>query len=95
MLPCHKFLMKDQDKSLSGWLKLHNRNIWTASINKIIYMYFTYLSSSQIGNLSKLCVLHIFHFAALPRLRRYFFDSSTEKWPLHVAKGKHVKCAGL
>ena len=81
------------NKSLSGWLNLHSRNIWTASINKIMYMYFTYLFSSQIGILSELCVLQVFHFTALLRLRGYFSDSSTEKWPL--AKGKHVKCAGL
>ena len=31
-------------------------------------MYFTYLFSSQIGILSKLCVLQVFHFATLPRL---------------------------
>ena len=43
-------------------------------------MYFTYLFSSQIGILSELCVLQVFHFVALPRLRRYFTDSSTEKW---------------
>ena len=56
-------------------------------------MYFTYLFSSQIGILSEFCVLQVFHFATLPRLRGYFPDFSTEKWPL--AKGKHVKCAGL
>ena len=56
-------------------------------------MYFTYLSSSQIGILSELCVLQVFHFTALPHLHGYFSDSSAEKWPL--AKGKHVKCAGL
>ena len=62
-------LLQDKlNKSLSGWLKLHIRNICTASINKIMYMYFTYLFSSQIGILSKLCVLQVFHFAALPRL---------------------------
>ena len=81
------------NKSLSGWPKLHGRNICAASINKIMYMYFTYPFSSQIGILSELCVLQVFHFAALPCLRGYFSDSSTEKWPL--AKGKHVKCAGL
>ena len=56
-------------------------------------MYFTYLFSSQIGILSEFCVLQVFHFATLPHLREYFPDFSTEKWPL--AKGKHVKCAGL
>ena len=62
-------LLQDRlNKSLSGWLKLHIRNICTASINKIMYMYFTYLFSSQIGILSKLCVLQVFHFATLPRL---------------------------
>ena len=85
-------LLQDRlNKSLSGWPKLHGRNICAASINKIMYMYFTYPFSSQIGILSVLCVLQFFHFAALPRLRGYF--SSTEKSPL--AKGKHVKCASL
>ena len=71
-------LLQDRlNKSLSGWLKLHIRNICTASINKIMYMYFTYLFSSQIGILSKLCVLQVFHFATLPRLGGYFSDSST------------------
>ena len=87
-------LLQDRlNKSLSGWLKLHSRNICTASINKIINMYFTYLFSFQIGIFCKLCVLQVFHFATLARLRGYFSDSSTEKWPL--AKGKHVKCTGL
>ena len=87
-------LLQDRlNKSLSGWRNLHSRNICTASINKIMYMYFTYLFSSQIGILSEFCVLQVFHFATLPRLREYFPDFSTEKWPL--AKGKHVKCAGL
>ena len=87
-------LLQDRlNKSLSGWLKLHSRNICTASINKIINMYFTYLFSSQIGILSELCILQVFYFATLPPLRGYFSDSSTEKWPL--AKGKHVKCTGL
>ena len=87
-------LLQDRlNKSLSGWLKLHSKNICTASINKIMYMYFTYLFSSQIGILSELCVLQVFHFTNLPHLRGYFSDSSTEKWPL--AKGKHVKCVGL
>ena len=87
-------LLQDRlNKSLSGWLKLHSRNICTASINKIINMYFTYLFSFQIGIFCKLCVLQVFHFATLPPLRGYFSDLSTEKWPL--AKGKHVKCTGL
>ena len=73
-------LLQDRlNKSLSGWLKLHIRNICTASINKIMYMYFTYLFSSQIGILSEFCVLQVFHFATLPRLCGYFPDFSTKK----------------
>ena len=77
-------LLQDRlNKSLSGWLNLHSRNIWTASINKIMYMYFTYLFSSQIGILTELCVLQVFYFAALPRLHGYF---SEDKWPLAKKK---------
>ena len=51
--------------SLSGWRNLHSRNICTANINKIMYMYFTYLFSSQIGILSEFCVLQVFPFCHL------------------------------
>ena len=42
-------LLQDRlNKSLSGWLKRHGRNICTASINKIMYIYFTYLYSLNV-----------------------------------------------
>ena len=70
---------------------LHLRNICTASINKLMYMYFSYPFSSQLASCQnsvffKVSILLPYHIRA---------DTSPvlKKWPLAI--GKHVKFAGL
>ena len=46
-------------KSLSGWLDVHSRNIWTARINKIMYMYFTYLLALKLASWPNSCTRYI------------------------------------